>query len=107
MKIAEQNLIVYKKLRDNQVAELLIPQATKYELSFNSEYNYWWGNARKAKVIDGNGQSLADPSFKYVKGEYVYPRRKYYKSINRKGGGIFFFMERKYAEAYPALPKAI
>ena len=92
----EGDLIVYKKLHGGVICQLLIPKEAKRSNATGRKCR-----AEYAVVLEGEGVSKHDNSFKYRVGETVRPRELF--SENRWedcSSGIHFFITREEAERY-------
>ena len=92
----EGNLIVYKKLRGGVICKLLIPKEAKRSNATGRKCR-----AEYAVVLEGEGVSKHDNSFKYRVGETVRPRGPFDENRWEEcGSGIHFFITRDEAERY-------
>ncbi len=89
-------LIGWKKLEGGTICKLEIPADAR---RFNATGRKC--RAEFAKVLEGEGCSRHDSTFKYIVGEIVRPRKPFDPDRwNECASGIHFFLTRKEAENY-------
>jgi hypothetical protein len=95
--VPEGDIIGYKKLANGVVAKLLIPKRAKRVGGMVGRKC----RAEYARVLEGSGPSLHNPSFVYKKGKIVRPLNGFDDDFQAEcRGGIHFFLTRAEAEAY-------
>ena len=93
--LPEGDLIGWKKLANGVIAKLRIPEAAKRSHAFGRKCR-----AEYAIVIEGEGFSQYDSSFKYTPGETVRPDIWDDDWTRECAGGVHFFITRLEAENY-------
>jgi len=102
--LADGELIVWKKLRDNLIAKLLIPAEAKRVNAVGSRkcrFEY----AKVIAIYDGekevnNGRGIYDSDFIYTAGETVKPDKFDDSPLIECSNGIHAFITRQEAEDY-------
>jgi len=95
--LPEGDLIGYKKLLGGTICKLRIPAAAKRVGGLVGRKC----RAEFAVVLEGEGFSRHDPTFKYVVGETVRPKGAFNDSlVSECESGIHFFITRQEAEDY-------
>ena len=93
--LPEGDLIGWKKLANGVIAKLRIPEAAKRSHAFGRKCR-----AEYAIVIEGEGFSQYDSSFKYTPGETVRPDIWDDDWTRECAGGVHFFITKAEAENY-------
>ena len=96
-------MIVYKKLKDNLIAELELVRGQIFQSANHNKCRTDRAKVLKIRNIEktetyNEGYSIHDESFKYVVGEMV--EAPYNKNIKECSTGIHFFLNEKSAENY-------